>query len=676
LRAELAPTPGRLDATLRIVVAAAIVLVTSITLQVPWIALSLFIVVLFGSSTSVFSAIEAIFAVLVVALATALTILVLRFTIDHSLLRFVAMAVAIFLAMYFSRTSEMGTVGVPIGIVVILALSHADLVSQPEAIVRYVLWIWVAVAYPAALIAGLNFLLLPADPEPMLRREMSVRLRAVARAARAAPRSEGAHSAARALAAYATVGSGPLLKLLRLAEIRRLAVRTLHTERTARILVLERLVQSAALLSDLAVEPSPGERVRLESIAVACDMLASSIVERSPPQAPAPFGVRPNDASPSALASVLSTLERLVDDFTVAERPPADQPVSRKRPLVSASVINLHYAQFALKATLAAMFCYVAFTGVDWSGIFVCMPTCVIVALGSTGATIHKATLRLVGSAIGAAAALASIVFLLPHMTSIVPLTLLVAGIMLPAAWIATGSQRTAYIGMQIVFAFSLAVLTGYEPTTNLDEVRDRIVGVFFGVIVTTFVFSYIWPERVATGMRHSLAEALRRMAQIGIGLPAARADARALRASAWHALAEAGQRWSLYAFEPAARSPAGAETRVRMQRRIELTQRVLLVQAALIEARQTVDSATMEPVAGDAGARLDRAVADALEGIATAVEDGTRTEPVDLRTPLGALQSEPPVTRQAAGRLDGEVPLCELLVDRVETLQRAAERA
>jgi len=44
LRAELAPTPGRLNATIRVVVATMIVLATSMTLEVPEIALSLFIV--------------------------------------------------------------------------------------------------------------------------------------------------------------------------------------------------------------------------------------------------------------------------------------------------------------------------------------------------------------------------------------------------------------------------------------------------------------------------------------------------------------------------------------------------------------------------------------------------------------------------------------------------------
>ena len=109
-----------------------------------------------------------------------------------------------------------------------------------------------------------------------------------------------------------------------------------------------------------------------------------------------------------------------------------------------------------------------------------------------------------------------SIVFLIPHMTSIVPLALLVAAVTAPAAWIATGSERTAYMGVQIAFAFYLAVLQGYAPSTDVTEFRDRIVGIFFGVIVMAVVFSYVWPERAGTGMMQSLVRGLRRMAQIG----------------------------------------------------------------------------------------------------------------------------------------------------------------
>ena len=99
LRAELAPTPGRLNATVRIVVATTIVLITSMALQVPSVALSLFIVIFVtmlapgaASQNAVAGAIASIAAVVLLTLTIALTLLIGRFTMDYPPLRLAAMA--------------------------------------------------------------------------------------------------------------------------------------------------------------------------------------------------------------------------------------------------------------------------------------------------------------------------------------------------------------------------------------------------------------------------------------------------------------------------------------------------------------------------------------------------------------------------------------------------------
>src|SRR5207249_6510223 len=51
-------------------------------------------------------------------------------------------------------------------------------------------------------------------------------------------------------------------------------------------------------------------------------------------------------------------------------------------------------------------------------------------------------------------------------------------------------------LNLQIAFAFFYSVFQGYAPDTDLDNVRNRVVGILFGLIVTGLVFRYIWPER------------------------------------------------------------------------------------------------------------------------------------------------------------------------------------
>jgi uncharacterized membrane protein YccC len=180
-------------------------------------------------------------------------------------------------------------------------------------------------------------------------------------------------------------------------------------------------------------------------------------------------------------------------------------PEHRPKPkslFVSDAFTNPAHVHFALKVTFAAMFCYIFYSAVDWSGIHTAFITCTFIALESTEATLYKGTLRIVGCVIGGALALFSIVFLMPHMETIASLIVLVACAAAIAGWVATGSERISYAGLQIAFAFFYSVFQGYAPDTDLDNVRNRVVGILFGLLVTGLIFHYIWPERAQTAVR------------------------------------------------------------------------------------------------------------------------------------------------------------------------------
>src|SRR6266446_5576852 len=176
---------------------------------------------------------------------------------------------------------------------------------------------------------------------------------------------------------------------------------------------------------------------------------------------------------------------------------------------------NPAHVHFALKVTFAAMFCYIVYEGIDWSGIHTAFITCTFIALESTGATLHKGVLRMGGCIIGGALALFTIVFLMPHMVTIASLVVVVAGASAIAGWVAAGSEMISYAGLQIAFAFFYSVFQGYAPDTDLDNVRDRVFGILFGLIVTGLVFRYIWPERTIDRFRDALRAALRQLARL-----------------------------------------------------------------------------------------------------------------------------------------------------------------
>jgi len=197
-----------------------------------------------------------------------------------------------------------------------------------------------------------------------------------------------------------------------------------------------------------------------------------------------------------------------------APGPPAHLP-KPKSFFVSDAFTNPAHVHFALKVTFAAMFCYIFYMAIDWSGIHTAFITCTFIALESTGATLNKGVLRIGGCVIGGALALFTIVFLMPHMETIASLVVVVACASAIAAWVATGSELISYGGLQLAFAFFYSVFQGYAPDTDLDNVRNRVVGILLGLIVTGLVFQYIWPERTIDRLRAALRAALQQLARL-----------------------------------------------------------------------------------------------------------------------------------------------------------------
>src|SRR5262245_2876305 len=222
-------------------------------------------------------------------------------------------------------------------------------------------------------------------------------------------------------------------------------------------------------------------------------------------------------AYPVAVTGVLHLLF-LPDSADAAlehrSKPKGSEPDGRHL-FVPDAFTNPAHVHFALKVTFAAMFCYIVYQAIDWSGIHTSFITCTFIALESTGATLHKGVLRMGGAIVGGALALFTIVFLMPHMVTIASLVVVVACASAIAGWVAAGTERIAYAGLQIAFAFFYSVFQGYAPDTDLDNVRDRVVGILFGLIVTGVVFAYIWPEHTIDRLRDALRAALRQLAQL-----------------------------------------------------------------------------------------------------------------------------------------------------------------
>src|SRR5215831_9844552 len=199
LRRERRPTPGRLGDSVRVVVVLLIVVAISETFRIPDIALSAFIVLFLSGREAASTVRTALISGIAVVLAIFATIAVFMLSLSEVALRIPLMAVTTFGAMFLSRASPLGPVFFVAGFIIAYGLTLGDqvlgLTLQPatagnapqfelpeiffvppsDALVRFLLWLTLAVVVPIAVLIAAN-LLTGRDPARLLRHALAERL--------------------------------------------------------------------------------------------------------------------------------------------------------------------------------------------------------------------------------------------------------------------------------------------------------------------------------------------------------------------------------------------------------------------------------------------------------------------------------------------------------------------
>ncbi|SMG07171.1 FUSC family protein [Paraburkholderia susongensis] len=511
LTRELAPFPGRLNVMLRCMLTSAIVIVVSMALEVPSLALSLLVVFYVTQSNVVVTRLVGVMFIVGSTLAIGLSILLLKFTFDYPLLRIVTASLVFLGSVYLMRVLKIGVVFFIVAIVVIYVQSFVDQTDQADLLIRAVLWVWVSVNYPIALTLVVNTLLLPAEPQLQLKAEIHRQLAALD--ACLTQLIDGTTHAGPITLAAVQQGALTLQKLLRFTTMRDAHYREHQALQLACIATVSRLYRGASDLPPGWQPASAAQRAMLLELRANGRALDEAVMAGAPYRyvsTATPEERNVADAIPAAadMQRALRAFADLVGSATAASKPPASEPM-----VAPDAWTNPAYLRFSLKTLLAVLGCYVFYNAVDWQGIHTIMLTCLVVALPSLGASTQRALLRVSGASIGSALALFMVVFVVPHLDDIVGLLLMTLPVVALGAWIAAGSERIGYAGIQVMFTFSLALLEQFGPTTNLTEIRDRMVGIVLGVGVATFVQMSFWREGEGDALRRKLATLLRAIA-------------------------------------------------------------------------------------------------------------------------------------------------------------------
>ena len=545
LRQELAPSPARWRATLRISVMCAVAVVLVMALHIPngeYLLVTLFVV---SQSDAWTSLTKAWFRVIGTVLGGAFAIIVLLACVDKPWILFPFHAVVIAVALFLSRTTTMPYAFLLGGITFFIVVP--EFAPSPTMGLEKGLWRILLTVVGVLLTVAAQFGLWPDNPEELLLTDLAAWLKdvemTISRLVAGATTTATAANTQSPTALTTTTGLARHLDLLANAEAMDRWLRPRHTEQVKLIIDLELLVITTLRLDRVIAEQERPVILpdwvcqRLRTIHAECARLRRALEERCPPQAQTqinpdkPVEEMTTDAIVLKLLPSIREMERTLASMPTAmaflgvqtEQPstrvgssaPAREPIAEQHLFTPACTpANIEMIQFALKGALAVSICGLLIQAFDWPGLSTSLVTCVIVAQPSFGAGLRKALLRLSGATVGGVASLLVIVVLMPNLESLPPFLVVMTGLFTVAAWLVTGSSRISYAGLQTAIPLCLVLINSLEPTIDIGTARDRVLGVLLGIVVMGVIDFAMWPVFARSSVSHKLASVLRAMAE------------------------------------------------------------------------------------------------------------------------------------------------------------------
>ena len=499
IKHDLRPFPGRWEQTWRIALLCALMTLVSMTFHIPAAVLSCYVIFFVMKTDSAESMVLAIALVVLVSIVVVILIGLVNLSISSPPARLAIMAFTSVILLYLGNASLLGPLGGIIALVIAFVMTLLAHVPFGEVATRAVLYAWLMTCAPMALVISFN-LIAGRQPQAVLVNEVAGRLELAAQSLQ----QQASAQQVRAMVAEGIESQQKRLKWLKLFHF--VPKKRQQDLAVAVIQSYQILLASLALTTQTTV-PTKRQLQQQQQLATAC-LLAARQLRQSKSLPTSYFKGQAPDFSLTPYQDIAHALNTLSSEqnnagFTI--------PEEEATFFVADALVNSAYLRTAIKATGAAILCYLIYSSIEWEGIHTAMITCYVATLGSSGETINKLVLRIIGALIGATLGVILLVFFMPHMTSIGTLMAAVFVVSILAAWVGIGSERVAYAGIQIAFAFFLITLQGFGPSVDLSVAGDRIVGILLGNLMMYLAFTQIWPYSVI----HSVKKHMTHLQQI-----------------------------------------------------------------------------------------------------------------------------------------------------------------
>ncbi|MCA1298490.1 FUSC family protein [Stappia indica] len=525
---DLQPFDGRLAMTWRIALLCALVTGVAMAYHIPEAAISCYLVIFLMKPDAVMNCLLGVGLIGLASFVVLLMIPVINLSIDSPAIRLAIMFFASYVFLFLSSTTPLGEQAAIVGLIIAFIMTLVTDVPVGQIGDQGLLAAWKMACMPMALMVLFN-LLLGTPSHTHVRNRIVDRLRAAADALETPENHDR-------LDELLAEGNDASLQQM-------LLVKLLHLVPKAQASWLNGAVETSYRIALTAQAPSDTiSPQRRAALAGRLRDAAERIAARARPEAP----TAELPAESRAERTILEALGKLSQADGGGNPKPVPVP-----PLVADAFSSPKHQRYALKTSIAAVLCYLIYTAIDWDGIHTALITCYVAALGTTGETVRKLTLRIVGCLVGAAMGVAALLFVMPHLTSVGGLMALVFTAVFIAAWVSSGNERISYAGVQIALAFLLTTLNGFGPSFEFSQAGDRILGILLGIFVIYVLFTQFWPTSIVSDIRVRLGKVVDALGSLAERTPDARMADVTASADVLKTLEETTNLLSMAYFEP-----------------------------------------------------------------------------------------------------------------------------
>lgn len=517
LKEELAPYPGRAALVARMTIAASIVMLLSMTFQIPYGAYAAIYALTISHESAEATAKATKTLIVAFSLSVLYVLIGAMFFLQDPNLRLIWVVVTLFVVFYALSAMTNYTAAARFGYLVIITIPLWDRQIPTEGKIEGTLWAFGAISLGTLITVAVEWIYAELKASDLILQPLGDRLGVVEELLNcyASGLSVDEKTEER-ITRFAMAGTSAIRHTLR-----RSAYPPAYREQMGAVIALVgRLIDVAANAGSLSADLPDAARDRIRSLAgyirtVRADLLRGNVPNLIEVQdegqhlAGAPLFVEMEKTVsliPQAFVGGLS-----LGDYAPLQS--SGDPSVRlfRRDALS----NSEHLKFGLRGCFAASLCYLLYNAKAWPGISTAITTCFLTALSTIGSSHQKQLLRISGAIVGGVLlGIGAEAFILPGLDSIAGFTLLFLAVTVVSAWMMTSSPRLSYFGVQVVVAFYLINLSEFAVQTSLVLARDRVIGILLGLVMMWLVFDRFWSVSAAVQMKRTFVSNLRLLAQ------------------------------------------------------------------------------------------------------------------------------------------------------------------